>query len=372
MRVYIKNMLATKRNRNILVGLIILGLFLLFALMASFIGVTIDQYGRGDSTQEELRDLEERISLLNSTLNSNTTALQEEIEELTTIIETLIIQIGDTNSSLRDELDNLRDTLNMLNMTLTEDINELIVSNTTQHEEIEQLRMDLAVLQSQFALFLNQLMNGTSGGGGGGMMMTLPPAGPGSSYVNFNSTPFLISPSAQPNCCIGLSSGRIDIYTFDYLNRGQTVGDANVTQTILQNYFAVAFRMVDGLRIPSGPYNVDFFIDVTRLSGSGSASFFVAWIPTTWWNTPFGIDTTIPPAPGAPTHANLPNAIGITNSIANIPMTNPAGTQAAYMSINNFFISTGTESLFIMARMNPMGGGSTFRINSFQVNFNKI
>ena len=369
-------MLATKRNRNILVGLIILGLFLLFALMASFIGVTIDQYGRGDSTQEELRNLEERISLLNSTLNSNTTALQEEIEELTTIIETLIIQIGDTNSSLRDELDNLRDTLNMLNMTLTEDINELIVSNTTQSEEIEQLRMELFVLQSQFALFLNQIMNGTSGGGGGGgggMMMTLPPAGPGSSYVNFNSTPFLLFPS-QPNCCIGYSSGGAAVYNFDYVNRGQTVGDANVTQTILQNYYSVAFRMIDGLILPPGAYNVDFFLDITKVSGNGiPTAFWVSWIKTSWWNTPFGIDFSLPPAPGGPANqAALLNLGLVTNRIGIISVTNPAGTQAAYMSINNFFISTGTESLFIMGNVNPMGSPPTYQINSFQVNFNKI
>lgn len=327
---------------------------LFLGLMGAFIGVSI-YYGK------RLDD------------SSNTNGNQQQL------LERLQMLLGDANNTngnqqdLIEQLQMLLDDANATNGNQQGLIDALIAANETQHEQIDQLFLDLSILQSQFALFLNQLMNGTSGGGGGGgMMMTLPPAGPGSSYVNFNSTPFLISPSAQANCCIGLSSGRIDIYTFDYLNRGQAVGDANVTQTILQNYFAVAFRMVDGLRIPSGAYNVDFFIDVTRLSGGGSASFFVAWIPTTWWNTPYGIDTAIPPAPGAPTHANLPNAIGITNSIANIPMTNPAGTQAAYMSINNFFLSTGVESLFIMARMNPMGGGSTFQINSFQVNFNKL
>lgn len=364
-----------KRNPILVVGLILW--ICLLGLIASFIGVTINQYNRIGSiesapilTEEELRDIEERIAYLNSTIFSNNTELQRQVEELRVLIESLVTQLGETNATLRQELENLRDTLNLVNTTLTEDINELVIANITQGEEIDQLRMELTILQSQFALFLEQLMNGTiGGGGGGGGMMTLPPINPGSAYVNFNSTPFIINVFG-PNCCVSLTSGRTDIYTFDYLGRGQTVGTANVTQTILQSYFGVAFRMIDGLVLEPGSYNVDFHIDITRLTGTGQASFFVAWIPNTWWNTPIGIDFTLPTI--FANQVDFANAVGISNTIANIPITNPAGTQSAYMSINNFFISTGVENLFIMSRQNPMGGGSNIQINSFEVRFNRI
>lgn len=363
-----------KRNPVLLVGLILW--LCLIAFIASFIGVTVNQYNRIGSiesnpilTEEELREIEERIAYLNSTILLNNTELQQQVEELRALIDSLVMQLGETNATLRQELEDLRTSLDLVNTTLTEDINELIISNTTQQEEIDQLRMELTILQSQFALFLEQLMNGTFGGGGGGGMMTLPPANPGSAYVNFNSTPFIIDVFG-PNCCASLTSGRTDIYTFDYLGRGQTVGTANVTQTILQWYFGVAFRMIDGLVLEPGSYNIDLHLDITRLSGTGSASFFVAWLPSTWWNTPIGIDFTMPTIFAS--QVDFANFLGISNTVANIPITNPAGTQSVYMSINNFFVSTGVESLFIMSRQNPMGGGSSIQINSFEVRFNRI
>lgn len=303
---------------------VLLAFFFLLALAGAFIGVSVHYGNRLNEPAQQFARLQSLLDDANAT-NSDQ---QDEIARLQMLIE----ENNDTDHALREEL---------------------------------------TILQSQFALFLSQLMNGTlgGGGGGGGMMMTPSPLGPGDAIVSFNSTPFIINVFG-PNCCVSLTSGRTDIITFDYLNRGQTIGTANVTQTILQWYFGVAFRMIDGLVLEPGAYNVDFNLDITRLTGTGSVSFFVAWIPSTVWNTPVGIDFTLPTVFSS--QVAFADYIGISNSIANIPITNPAGTQSSYMSINNFFISTGVESLFIMARMNPMGGGSNIQINSFSVQFNKL
>lgn len=296
----------------------------LLALAGAFIGVSVHYGNRLNEPAQEFARLQSLLDDANTTNSEQ----QDEIARL----EMLIEETNDTSNALRD---------------------------------------DLTILQSQFALFLSQLMNGTlgGGGGGGGMMMTPSPLGPGDALVSFNSTPFIIDIFGA-NCCASLTSGRTDIYTFDYLGHGQTVGTANVTQTILQWYFGVAFRMIDGLVLEPGAYNVDFHLDITRWFGAGSVSFFVAWIPSTVWNTPVGIDFTLPSAFAS--HVAFANYVGISNTIAHIPITNPTGTQASYMSINNFFISTGVESMFIMARMDPSGGGSSIQINSFSVQFNKL
>lgn len=151
-----------KRNPVLLVGLILW--LCLIALIASFIGVTVNQYNRIGSiesnpilTEEELREIEERIAYLNSTILLNNTELQQQVEELRALIDSLVMQLGETNATLRQELEDLRTSLDLVNTTLTEDINELIISNTTQQEEIDQLRMELTILQSQFALFWNNL-----------------------------------------------------------------------------------------------------------------------------------------------------------------------------------------------------------------------
>jgi hypothetical protein len=96
----------------------------------------------------------------------------------------------------------------------------------------------------------------------------------------------------------------------------------------------------------------------------------VSWISTAWWNVPLGINFALPSI--FPTTRSFADRIYITNALANIPITNPAGTRVSYMSINNFFTSTGVESLFVMALQNPQGAGSDIQINSFEVRFNRI
>jgi hypothetical protein len=190
--------------------------FIVFGLSAAFIGVTISYNNRLNEPTEQFERLQMQLDDANSTNGDQS----EEIERL----EALLQEANTTNGNQQSLID------------------ALIVTNSSQYQELEYVRYELEILQSQIALLLNQLMNGTSGGGGG--MMTTAPAPPGSSFVNFNSTPFIINVFG-PNCCIGVSSQRTDIYTFDYLNQGQAIGSYNATQTILQNYGGVAFRMID-------------------------------------------------------------------------------------------------------------------------------
>ena len=130
--------------------------------------------------------------------------------------------------------------------------------------------------------------------------------------------------------------------------------------------------MLDGIVLPAGAYTIDLFMNVSVSSFAPGSNFWISWIPNTLWNTPFGIDFSLMTTPFA-TNDAFSSYIYSTNRIATITITNPAGTFASYMSTNNFFLSTGTQSLFIMWGYDPViAGTSNLVINSYNVHFNKM
>lgn len=345
-------------------------LFLLFlGLLAGFLVVTITYNNRLNEESSQInRLIEEGISQVDE-FNDYKNQTNHEIAD---ILEQLSVLSNTSNriDALQDEFVNYR---NITDEELAR-LNGLIQDQT---ESFDVLLGQFNILQSQFELFMEEYMqfvqnitNGTMGSGGGGGMMTMDPPS-GSAFVNFNSTPFVVRVT-DPLCCASLSSQRTDYYSFDYVNRGQVLAETQViNQTIWQNYNGLAIRQVSGITLEPGAYNIDFFLDVfsvvNGLASPVRPQFFLTWTRNTTWNTPFGFDFA---QPGAPT--NFANLVGVTNSFAYISVTNPTGTQSSYMTVNNFFISTGTETLFIMARLNPMGGNHQIQINSFSVHFNKM
>lgn len=335
-----------------------------------------------------------RIEMVEGTQMSQ----QLQIQELYAIIDALIMEIGNNNTALHDEIalilselaalqmqlsdaqTALMDALAGLNMTLQSQLVDILLTITTlnmtlqaqhneQQMEIDLLQSQLSLLQSQFNLFLSQYQFALGSGNGSET------PGSGSFFVNFNDTAFSIAEGTPLGCCVTwsntISSQRTHYFVFDYLHRGNLLGTPNVTTTILQNYAGTAFRMIDGITLPAGAYNIDFFMNVSVISVGSVSNFWISWIPTTLWNTPFGIDFTAPMAPF--TNDGFSNYIYTTNRIATITITNPAGTYASYMSTNNFFLSHGTESMFIMWNYNPLFAGSaSYIINSFNVHFNKM
>lgn len=338
----------------------------------------------------------ERITLVEETQMSQ----QMQIQELFDIINVLIMDIGNNNATLHDEIaiilgelaalqmqlndaqTALLDALNGLNMTLQSDLADILLTLTVlnmtlqsqhnaQEAEIALLQSQLSLLQSQFNLFLSQYQFALGGGGGNGSQV--PESG--SFFVNFNDTTFDVQEFTPLGCCVTwantISSQRTNYFVFDYLHRGILLGTPNVTTTILQNYAGTAFRMIDGITLPPGAYNIDLFMNVSVVFLGSVSNFWISWIPNTLWNTPFGIDFSLMTAPF--TNDGFSNYIYTTNRIATITITNPAGTYASYMSTNNFFLSHGTESLFIMWSFNPLTAGEAHHvINSFNVHFNKM
>lgn len=329
------------------------------------------------SQQMQIQELYDIINVLIMEIGNNNTALHNEIALILGELSALQMQLSDAQTALLDALSGLNMTLQSQLVDILLTITALNMTLQSQHNaqeaEIALLQSQLSLLQSQFNLFLSQYQFALGGGGGGGNGSQVPESG--SFFVNFNDTTFDVQEFTPLGCCVTwantISSQRTNYFVFDYLHRGTLLGTPNVTTTILENYAGTAFRMIDGITLPPGAYNIDLFMNVSVVFLGSVSNFWISWIPNTLWNTPFGIDFSLMTAPF--TNDGFSNYIYTTNRIATITITNPAGTYASYMSTNNFFLSHGTESLFIMWSFNPLTAGDAHHvINSFNVHFNKM